>query len=210
MTDREDPTGEKTEKEAEQAAPAGGEVRIPVPQLFWQFFKFGCFTFGGGWSIVAQMQQVYAREKKLMGEEEILDLAAVGKSVPGTMIGNVAMLFGYRMGGYLGGLACVLGMIIPPFLVLAAVTVFYGAIRGNPWVAAAMTGIRAAVAPIIFSAAVGMFQGAFSYPPCFVIAAAALVLYLGLGVSGVWLMLGGAVCGLALCEYYERRGKGKR
>lgn len=210
MTDREYPTGEKTEKEAEQPAPAGGEVRIPVPQLFWQFFKFGCFTFGGGWSIVAQMQQVYAREKKLMGEEEILDLAAVGKSVPGTMIGNVAMLFGYRMGGYWGGLACVLGMILPPFAVLAVVTVFYGAIRGNPWVAAAMTGIRAAVAPIIFSAVVGMFQGAFAYPPCFVIAAAALVLYLGLGVSGVWLMLGGAVCGLVLCEYYERRGKGKR
>lgn len=208
MTEREAPKEEKEENET--AAPAGGEVRIPVPQLFWQFFKFGCFTFGGGWSIVAQMQQVYAREKRLLGEEEILDLAAVGKSVPGTMIGNVAMLFGYRMGGYLGGLACVLGMILPPFAVLAVVTVFYGAIRGNPWVAAAMTGIRAAVAPIIFSAVVGMFQGAFAYPPCFVIAAAALVLYLGLGVSGVWLMLGGAVCGLALCEYYERRGKGKR
>ena len=208
MTEREAPKEEKEENET--AAPAGGEVRIPVPQLFWQFFRFGFFTFGGGWSIVAQMQQVYAREKKLMGEEEILDLAAVGKSVPGTMIGNVAMLFGYRMGGYWGGLACVLGMILPPFAVLAVVTVFYGAIRGNPWVAAAMTGIRAAVAPIIFSAVVGMFQGAFAYPPCFVIAAAALVLYLGLGVSGVWLMLGGAVCGLALCEYYERRGKGKR
>lgn len=208
MTEREAPKEEKEENGT--AAPAGGEVRIPVPQLFWQFFRFGCFTFGGGWSIVAQMQQVYAREKKLMGEDEILDLAAVGKSVPGTMIGNVAMLFGYRMGGYWGGLACVLGMIIPPFLVLAVVTVFYGAIRGNPWVAAAMTGIRAAVAPIIFSAVVGMFQGAFAYPPCFVIAAAALVLYLGLGVSGVWLMLLGAVCGLILCEYYERRGKGKR
>ena len=208
MTEREAPKEEKEENET--AAPAGGEVRIPAGKLFWQFFKFGCFTFGGGWSIVAQMQQVYAREKKLMGEEEIQDLAAVGKSVPGTMIGNVAMLFGYRMGGYWGGLACVLGMILPPFAVLAVVTVFYGAIRGNPWVAAAMTGIRAAVAPIIFSAVVGMFRGAFVDPPCFVIAAAALVLYLGLGVSGVWLMLGGAVCGLALCEYYERRGKGKR
>lgn len=207
MTEREAPKEEKEENET--AAPAGGEVRIPVPQLFWQFFKFGFFTFGGGWSIVAQMQQVYAREKKLMGEEEILDLAAVGKSVPGTMIGNVAMLFGYRMGGYWGGLACVLGMILPPFAVLAVVTVFYGAIRGNPWVAAAMTGIRAAVAPIIFSAVVGMFQGAFVDPPCFVIAAAALVLYLGFDVSGVWLVLLGAACGLILCEYYERRGKGK-
>ena len=96
MTEREAPKEEKEENET--AAPAGGEVRIPAGKLFWQFFKFGCFTFGGGWSIVAQMQQVYAREKKLMGEEEILDLAAVGKSVPGTMIGNVAMLFGYRMG----------------------------------------------------------------------------------------------------------------
>lgn len=207
MTEREAPKEEKEENET--AAPAGGEVRIPAGKLFWQFFKFGCFTFGGGWSIVAQMQQVYAREKKLMGEEEILDLAAVGKSVPGTMIGNVAMLFGYRMGGYWGGLACVLGMILPPFAVLAVVTVFYGAIRGNPWVAAAMTGIRAAVAPIIFSAAVGMFRGAFVDPLCFVIAGVSLVLYLGFDVSGVWLVLLGAACGLILCEYYERRGKGK-
>ncbi len=207
MTEREAPKEEKEENET--AAPAGGEVRIPAGKLFWQFFKFGCFTFGGGWSIVAQMQQVYAREKKLMGEEEILDLAAVGKSVPGTMIGNVAMLFGYRMGGYWGGLACVLGMILPPFAVLAVVTVFYGAIRGNPWVAAAMTGIRAAVAPIIFSAVVGMFRGAFVDPPCFVIAGVSLVLYLGFDVSGVWLVLLGAACGLILCEYYERRGKGK-
>lgn len=82
-----------------------------IAVLFVQFMKFGCFTFGGGWSIVAQMQQLYVEQRHTITNEELLDLTSVGRSLPGTMIGNVAMLFGYRMAGFLGGLACVVGKI---------------------------------------------------------------------------------------------------
>ena len=67
--------------------------------------RFGLFTYGGGWSIVAQMDQLYVQKKKIITSEELLDLVSVAKSVPGTMIANVAMLFGYRAAGLAGGSA---------------------------------------------------------------------------------------------------------
>ena len=74
-------------------------------QLLKEFIRFGCFTFGGGWSIVAQMQQLYVEKKKVITSQELMDLTSVAKTLPGTMIANVAMLYGYRAGGLPGGLA---------------------------------------------------------------------------------------------------------
>ena len=93
-----------------------------VPGLFWQFFKFGCYTFGGGWSIVAQMQKEYVQKRGWLTEEDLLDITSVGRSLPGLMIGNVSYLFGYHVAGFPGAIACVTGMCIPPLLILTAVT----------------------------------------------------------------------------------------
>ena len=175
--------------------------------LFWEFFQFGCFTFGGGWSIVAQMQRLYVEKRKTITGEELLDITSVGRSLPGTMIGNVAMLFGYRMAGFLGGLACVVGMVTPPMAVLTVITLFYSAVRHNPWVMAAMMGVRCAVVPIIASALVGMVKGAFRWPPCAVVTAVSFCLYLFLNVNCVWLVIIGAVCGLILSKYMEGKGE---
>lgn len=177
-----------------------------VRDLFLDFMKFGLFTFGGGWSIVAQMQSRYVEEKKILTQEELLDLTSVGRSLPGTMVGNVAMLFGYRVAGFWGGLACVIGMVIPPMAVLTLITLFYTAVRHNPWVMAAMTGVRCAVVPIMASALVGMVKGAFRWRPCVAVAAVSLGLYLFLNVNCVWLVVIGAVCGLILSKYMEGKG----
>ena len=101
--------------------------------LFAFFFKIGCFTFGGGWSILAQMEQEFVDKKKLITKEELLDMVAVGKSVPGIMITNISMLFGYYVGGWFGGVCAVLGMTCPAVLILSFVTDFHTSrIVGNP------------------------------------------------------------------------------
>lgn len=174
-----------------------------IRDLFLDFMKFGLFTFGGGWSIVAQMQSRYVEEKKILTQEELLDLTSVGRSLPGTMVGNVAMLFGYRVAGFWGGLACVIGMVIPPMAVLTVITLFYTAMHQNHWVMAAMTGVRCAVVPIMAGALVGMVKGAFRWRPCVVVAAVSFGLYLFLNVNCVWLVVIGAVCGLILSKYME-------
>ena len=76
--------------------------------LFWQFFKIGCYTFGGGWSIVAQMQKEYVEKRGWLTEEDLLDITSVGRSLPGLMIGNVSYLFGYHVAGFPGAVACVI------------------------------------------------------------------------------------------------------
>lgn len=174
--------------------------------LFVQFLKFGCFTFGGGYSIIAQMQKIYVEERHTITNEEILDLTSVGRSLPGTMIGNIAMLFGYRESGVLGGIACLTGMVLPPMVMLSVITLFYNAFRNSFWVAAAMSGVRAAVVPIIFSAALNLIHGAYRVPPCILVTLLIFVLYSLFNVSCIWLMVIGAACGLAISGIYEKRG----
>ena len=180
-----------------------------VFRLFLIFLKLGCFTFGGGWSIVAQMQRIFVEERKSITDEELMDLTSVARSLPGTMVCNVALLFGYRCCGAAGGFACVFGMVLPPFIVVSVITSFYAVFRDNGWITAAMRGIRAAVVPIILSAAVKMVKGAFKFPPCVPVMVVCLILYLVFDMNCVYLVLIGAVCGIAISEYYERRSGGK-
>ena len=179
--------------------------KISLAALFGDFLKFGLFTFGGGWSIVAQMQKKYVEERKLISDGELLDMTSVGRSLPGTMIGNIAILFGYSQGGVLGAFTCLFGMILPPFLVLLIVGNFYNAFRTNYWIASAMSGIRCAVVPIIFIAALKMVNGAFKYPPCYFVMVLCVILYLVFNVNCVYLVILGGIAGIIISEIYQRK-----
>ena len=173
--------------------------------LLLEFVRFGCFTFGGGWSIIAQMRQLYVEKKQVITDEELLDLTSVAKSLPGTMIANVAMLYGYRVGGLAGGFAAVCGMILPPFAVIVVISFFYAAFRANAWVNAAMAGMQAAVVPIIFSAAINLVKGSMPYPPCVLLMILAAAAYLFTDINPILMVLLGVVLGLVIGSYYERR-----
>lgn len=179
--------------------------KVSLVTLFVDFLKFGLFTFGGGWSIVAQMQKLYVEERKLITSEELLDMTSVGRSLPGTMIGNIAILFGYSQAGIPGAVICLFGMIFPPFLILLIVANFYNAFRTNYWISAAMSGIRSAVVPIIFIAALKMVNGAFKYPPCYFVMVLCVILYLFFNVSCVYLVILGGIAGMIISEIYQRK-----
>ena len=100
-----------------------------LAKLYLQFLKFGAFTFGGGWSIVAQMKILYVDYEHSLTDEELLDITSIGRSLPGTMIGNIAMLYGHRIAGFFGGAACMFGMITVPMIVLLIITSFYTFVR---------------------------------------------------------------------------------
>lgn len=154
---------------------------------------------------MAQMDQLYVQKKKIITSEELLDLVSVAKSIPGTMIANVAMLFGYRAAGLLGGFVCVFGMCFPPMAVLVVISFFYEAFRDNYWVSAAMQGMQAAVVPIIASVAVNLLKGSLKYPPCVVIIGISTLMYLFADIHPVLLVVFGGIAGLLMGEYYERK-----
>ena len=146
--------------------------------LLLEFIRIGCFTFGGGWSIIAQMRQLYVEKKHVITDEELLDLTSVAKSLPGTMIANVAMLYGYRAGGLPGGFLSVFGMVFPPMVILIAVSFFYPAFRGSYWVMAAMEGMQAAGIPGAIAANLGALT------PALTLCALAAVFLPGSGRAG--------------------------
>jgi len=173
-------------------------------EMYMYFCRIGWFTFGGGWSIVAQMEKDFVDSQKRVTSEELLDLVSVGRSLPGTMIGNVAYLFGYSQGGVLAGVLGVLGMITPPFVILVALTYCYTAVRGNVYAARMLTGVRAAVVPIILSAAMKLRKGAFPKPVCYAICIAGCVLSAVFDVNCVFIVVMGIVIGLLLGGKEER------
>lgn len=172
-------------------------------ECFLYFFKISWFTFGGGWSIVAQMQKDFVDEKKELTAEELLDIVSVGRSLPGTMIGNVAYLFGHRRAGALGGVVSVIGMVLPPMLILSALTYGYGLLKDNIWVAKMLQGVRAAVVPIILVAAMKLRNGAFPNKLCYGVCLGACVLNAFFGVNCVLVILLGVAAGLIMGKWKE-------
>lgn len=156
---------------------------------------------------MAQLNDEFAVRRGEIDSKELLDLTSVARSLPGIMICNTSMLFGYRMAGFFGGVACLLGLCIPPMAILTVITTCYTVFQTNPWVIAAMSGIRAAVVPIIFSAMLTLVKGAYRYKPCYVVTLMTFALAVFTGISSVWLVLIGVFSGLVICEFYERKEK---
>lgn len=161
--------------------------------IFVYFIKIGTFTFGSGWSILAQMEQEFVDKRHWITKAELLDLLAVGKSLPGIMITNITMLFGYQMAGVAGGILAVLGIALPAVVVLSLVTLVYDAIKSNYWVWAALKGVQCAVVPIIGGAAISLGREGLQEKMGLVLCAAALVLCHFTSISNIVLILVGVV-----------------
>ena len=183
------------------------KIKLAV-HIFLFFFKIGFFTFGGGWSIIMQMEKEFIDKEKWLSKEELLDIVSVGKSLPGLMIGNVSLIFGYRCGGVLCALAAVIGIICPSMIVLTIVTYLYGELRDNIYVARAMTGVRAAIVPIIGSAGIKLMGGALKDKMCYGIMIVAFLLCIFTKVNIILIILGGALVGY-LSILVQKNGKGE-
>ena len=90
--------------------------------LFASMLSISACTFGGGFVIVTFMRRRFVEELHWLAEDEMLDLIALAQSSPGAIAVNAAILVGWRIGGFLGMLAAVLGTILPPMLILDEAT----------------------------------------------------------------------------------------
>ncbi len=175
-------------------------------RLLGDFFIIGLFTFGGGWSIIAQMSKKYVEGSNIISGEELVDITSVGRSLPGIMVLNVSMIFGQRVAGYLGGLACLIGIATPPFLVILVVTTLYEHLSKLALLRATMIGVRAAVVPIIVYAAMSMAKSSIKDYPCLIVFVIAFLCNYFFGLSTIAVIVIGGVCGCFISDYYERKG----
>ena len=88
---------------------------ITAIKLFTTFTALGLRGFGG---VMPYVHSALVENKKWLSNEEFSELIVIGQILPGANVTNFAAMFGYRRCGWRGSLAAVLGILVPPFLVL--------------------------------------------------------------------------------------------
>ena len=126
--------------------------------LFLTFAKIGTFTFGGGYAMIAMMEDICVEKKKWITSDEMMDVTIIAESTPGPIAINCATFAGYEQAGLTGAAAATLGMILPPFLIIYLISIFLEEFLTLPLVAAAFQGIKIAVGILILEAAFAMLR----------------------------------------------------
>lgn len=136
-------------------------------ELFFTFAKIGLFTFGGGYAMIPLIEKEVVDKKRWISNEELLDVIAISESTPGPIAVNAATFIGKKAGGLTGAFCATFGVVLPSFIIIAAISYFLEAFRELSLVRYALFGIRAGVLALILKALVSMFgqsnKGALPY-----------------------------------------------
>ncbi len=127
-----------------------------LAKLFFSMLYISAFTFGGGFVIITFMKRKFVDGLHWMDDQEMLDLAALAQSSPGAIAVNAAILVGWRVGGFLGMAAAVIGTILPPLMILTVISFFYAAFAANPYVSLVLKGMQSGVAAVILDVVCGL------------------------------------------------------
>ena len=148
---------QETKKEIPEALKGKTTGQI-LKQLFFSTLYLSTFTFVGGYVIVTLLKQKFVDELHWIDEEEMLDLVAIAQSSPGAIAVNGAIVLGYQMAGIPGVLVSVLGSIIPPVVIITAISFFYNAFKSNVYIQALLRGMTAGVSAVIMSVVYDMMS----------------------------------------------------
>ena len=126
--------------------------------LFLTFAKIGLFTFGGGYAMISLIENACVERKRWITHDDMMNITVIAESTPGPIAVNRATFVGCRQKGLFGALAATLGLILPSFVIIYAVSLFLDSFLEITWIASAFRGIRIAVGILIVDAAVNMIR----------------------------------------------------
>lgn len=174
-------------------------------QIFMTFFKIGAFTFGGGYAMIPLIQAEAAEKRGWVSDEDILEIVAIAESTPGPIAINAATFVGYRACGVMGSICATLGVVLPSFLIILAISFVLREFQENRYVRFAFWGIRAGVLALIVKAMWGMYKKCKKNAASYIVMAAAFILVGLAKVSALPVLAGCAVFGIVTSKMMERR-----
>lgn len=175
--------------------------------LFSSFIRIGTFTFGGGYAMIPLIQKEVVEKRKWITDEEILEIIAIAESTPGPIAVNAATFIGYKTAGFFGALGATMGVVLPSFLIIIAVSFVIRQFENLKVVKYAFEGIRAGVLALIIKALVSMYKQCPRNKVSYIIAAFAFLCVAFLGINVLFVIIVCAVIGLAYSIMAERRAK---
>ena len=153
--------------------------------LFFTFFKIGLFTFGGGYAMIALLEEEFIQRRKWLDKDEFLDMAAIAESTPGPVAINSATYLGYKLAKVPGAATATVAVCLPSFLIIYAISLFFEQFTQLTIIANAFKGIQVCVIYLIFSAGVRMLKALDKSPFATGLLAAVMLVMVGLSLAGV-------------------------
>ena len=127
-------------------------------ELFLCFAKIGMFTFGGGYAMIALIENACVEQKKWLTHDEMMDITVIAESTPGPIAINTATYVGYKRAGVVGALAATVGMVLPSFCIIFVISMFLEQFMEFTMISNAFQGIKVGVGLLIFDAGLKMMK----------------------------------------------------
>ena len=173
--------------------------------LFATFFKIGAFTIGGGYAMLPLIQREVAEKRKWIDESAMLDIVAIAESTPGPIAINTATFVGTRAAGFWGAFSATLGTVLPSFIIIITLSKILGVVMEYEPVRFAFNGIRAGVIALIVKALWGMAKQCPKNLFSAILAVLAFAIVLFFNVNVMYVIIGGALIGIAAALIAKRR-----
>ena len=164
--------------------------------LLTTFLKIGSFTLGGGYAMLALVEQAVVKQKKWIDEKEFWKMITIVQSLPGVFAVNTALYVGYRIAGKCGAAVSFLGAVLPSLLIIGAISTCFQEFRENETVMKIFDGIRPCVVALILAPSVKMFiksELSWKFLPIPILVAAVVVF---LKISPVYIIMAAIICTL--------------
>ncbi|HEY0478720.1 MAG TPA: chromate efflux transporter [Kofleriaceae bacterium] len=202
------------ERERERAGPAASSW-LPFPvlgaastavagttafglwPLFLVFLKVGSVLFGSGYVLIAFLRGDLVERLHWLTESQLLDAVAVGQVTPGPVF-TTATFVGYVLGGPGAAAIATLGIFLPAFVFVAISGPLVPRLRRSPAAAAVLDGVNAASLALMAAVTVQLGRTAIVDLPTAALAAIGAVVLIRYRPNSAWLVLGGAIAGVAI------------
>ncbi len=180
--------------------------------LFLTFAKIGLFTFGGGYAMIAMIENICVGKKKWITHDEMMDITVIAESTPGPIAINCATYVGYKQAGLLGAVISTIGMVLPSFAIIFIISMFLDNFLEIAVIASAFKGIKIAVGILILDAAITMIKKMHKKVlPRTIMACSAVIMLLinifSIKFSSISLMLAAAVVSVSVFLIMSNKAK---
>ena len=154
--------------------------------------------------MIPLIQREVIERHKWINSKDFVDMLVLAQSTPGPIAVNTAVFVGYKTAGIAGAVAATLGTVLPSFIVILLLALFFAEVHENRYVDAAFRAMRPAVVALIVAPLMGLVKGMKWYLIAISAAVALLVWYFGF--SPMYLIAGGVAVGIAMAIYNGRKG----
>ena len=181
--------------------------------LFSTFFRIGAFTFGGGYAMIPLIENACVERNRWITHEDMMQVTIIAESTPGPVAINCASFVGYKQAGILGGVVATVGVVVPSFLIISAISMFLDNFLEISIIASAFRGIKIGVGILIVNAGINMLKSVPKTPLARTILVCSLVAMLvieffSLNFSTISLMLLAAAVSFT-ATWIEKKGGAK-